>query len=189
MFLPRILYSGSDGISFMPERESNMDKKYFWKNLNCLWVFVFCIAVLWQAALSAPAVSAQALIVNAAEAEALEALNADRAKAGLKPLVYNESLTRLAREYAADMMERRFFAHDNPEGLTPFDRMRIKGISYRYAGENLAINDTVRAAQAAFMNSPTHRENVLHSQYSEVGIGVLAAPNGKIYVVQEFIGY
>lgn len=88
---------------------------------------IFCFALVSRFVLSPPA-SAQALVVTAMEAEALEALNADRLKNGLDPLVYNEALTRLARAYAADMIERRFFSHDTPEGLTPFDRMRLNEI-------------------------------------------------------------
>lgn len=176
-------------VIFHARKENRMEKIFFCKKKGYLWLMIFCFALISRIVFSPPAaVSAQDLVVTAMEAEAFEVLNADRLKNGLDPLVYNEALTRLARSYAADMIERRFFAHDNPEGLTPFDRMRLNGISYLYAGENLAINDTVRAAQAAFMNSPTHRENVLHSRFTEVGVGVLTAPNGKIYVVQEFIG-
>ncbi|MDF2564750.1 MAG: SCP-like extracellular [Massilibacillus sp.] len=121
------------------------------------------------------------------EVQALSLLNHDRAKNGLAPLVYNAELNKLAETYADDMMKRGFFAHNNPEGLTPFDRMAKVGITYQYAGENLALNDTIEAAQLAFMNSPTHRENILNTHYTEVGIGVKYAPNGKVYVVQEFI--
>ena len=122
------------------------------------------------------------------EVQALALLNNDRAKHGLAPLVYNAELNKLAETYADDMIKRGFFAHNNPEGLTPFDRMKNAGISYQYAGENLALNDTVEAAEIAFMNSPKHRENILNPHYTEVGIGVKHGPNGKVYVVQEFIG-
>lgn len=135
-----------------------------------------------------PSASLAADAPGAEHAEALNALNQDRAKKGLPPLVYNTQLARLAQSYAEDMIERKFFSHNNPEGLTPFDRMNRAGISYRHAGENLAVNDSVAAAETAFMNSPTHRDNILSSKFTEVGVGVKRAPNGKIYVVQEFIG-
>lgn len=125
---------------------------------------------------------------NIEQVQALALLNADRTKNGLVPLAYSAQLTKLAEDYAMDMINRQFFAHNNPEGLTPFDRMDQYDIVYRYAGENLALNDSVSAAQAAFMNSPTHRANVLNPNFTEVGIGVKYAPNGKIYVVQEFTG-
>lgn len=126
--------------------------------------------------------------LTAQEQQALTLLNNDRAKYGLPALKANSQLTRLAENYAKDMIARGFFAHNNPEGQTPFDRMRAAGISYRTAGENLAINTSVAAAENAFMNSAGHRANILNSGYTDVGIGVVQNSRGQLYVVQEFIG-
>ena len=112
----------------------------------------------------------------------------DRAKYGLPALKGNSQLNRLAENYAKDMIARGFFAHNNPEGQTPFDRMQAAGIGYRTAGENLAINSSVAAAETAFMNSSGHRANILSSGYTDVGIGVAQNSRGQLYVVQEFIG-
>lgn len=122
------------------------------------------------------------------EAQAFSLLNKDRAASGLPALKLNSSLTKLAENYAVDMIQRGYFSHYNPEGLSPFDRMSRAGISYRTAGENLAINVSVPAAEQAFMNSSGHRANILNSSYTEVGIGVVHSPSGSVYVVQEFIG-
>jgi uncharacterized protein YkwD len=86
------------------------------------------------------------------------------------------------------MINRGYFSHYNPEGQSPFDRMKKAGITYKTAGENLGINTSVSAAEKAFMNSSGHRANILNSAYTEVGIGVVHSPDGSIYVVQEFIG-
>lgn len=126
--------------------------------------------------------------VTADQKQAFDLLNADRAKNGLSPLKLNSQLTNLAGDYAQDMIKRNYFAHNNPEGLTPFDRMKNAGISYTYAGENLAINNNVTAAETAFMNSSGHRANILNKNYTEVGVGVRYNNNGSTYVVQEFIG-
>ena len=123
-----------------------------------------------------------------AEKTAFDLLNADRAKNGLKPLKLNSQLTALGEKYAQDMINRNFFAHNNPEGLTPFDRMRQAGISYNTAGENLAINSNVNTAEVAFMNSAGHKANILNTQYTDVGIGVRYDASGAAHVVQEFIG-
>lgn len=120
--------------------------------------------------------------------QAITLLNNDRAKYDLPALKANSQLTKLAETYAQDMIARGFFAHNNPEGQTPFDRMQKAGISYRTAGENLAINNSIDAAQRAFMNSSGHRANILNKNFTEVGIGVVQHPNGQLYVVQEFIG-
>jgi uncharacterized protein YkwD len=127
-------------------------------------------------------------VLSAQEQQALTLLNNDRAKNGLSSLKANSQLTRLAENYAKDMIARGFFAHNNPEGQTPFDRMQAAGISYRTAGENLAINSNVTAAETAFMNSSGHRANILNSSYTDVGIGVAQNSSGQVYVVQEFIG-
>ncbi|MBP2652720.1 MAG: SCP-like extracellular [Firmicutes bacterium] len=122
------------------------------------------------------------------EQQALALLNADRAANGLPALKLNSQLTALAESYVKDMISRGFFAHNNPEGLSPFDRMRQAGISYRYAGENLAINASVTGAESALMNSSGHRANILNANYTQVGIGVARSSSGMVYVAQEFIG-
>jgi uncharacterized protein YkwD len=135
-----------------------------------------------------PTAPSSGTTLSAQEAQALTLLNKDRAANGLAALKSNSQLTRLAENYAKDMISRGFFAHNNPEGQTPFDRMNQAGISYRTAGENLAINSSVTAAETAFMNSAGHRANILNSSYTEVGIGVVQNARGQVYVVQEFIG-
>lgn len=126
--------------------------------------------------------------IKSAEQQAFDLLNADRKANGLPALRLNGSLVVLAENYGQDMINRNYFSHYNPEGLSPFDRMRNYGINYRSAGENLAINNSVSAAERAFMNSPGHRANILNSSYTEVGVGVSYDSRGSVYVVQEFIG-
>lgn len=123
----------------------------------------------------------------ATEKTALNLLNADRAANGLKALKLNSQLTVLGENYAQDMINRNFFSHTNPEGLSPFDRMKQAGISYSYAGENIAINSNVTTAEQAFMNSAEHKANILNTNYTDVGIGVRLDANGSAHVVQEFI--
>ncbi|MCE5286710.1 MAG: CAP domain-containing protein [Pelosinus sp.] len=120
------------------------------------------------------------------ELRAFNLLNADRAKNGLPALKWNSKLAGLAEDYGQDMINRHYFSHYNPEGQSPFDRMRTAGISYSYAGENLAINTSVDTAEQAFMNSPGHRANILNANYTEVGLGVRYDSRGEAYVVQEF---
>jgi uncharacterized protein YkwD len=126
--------------------------------------------------------------IKSAEQRAFDLLNADRRANGLPTLKMNGSLVVLAENYGEDMIKRNYFSHYNPEGQSPFDRMRNYGISYRYAGENLAINNSVDAAERALMNSPGHRANILNPNYTEVGVGVNYDSRGSVYVVQEFIG-
>ena len=124
--------------------------------------------------------------LTADEQKAINLMNADRAAHGLPALKVNTRLVTLARDYAQDMINRNYFSHYNPEGQSPFDRMSQYGVRYSYAGENLAINRSVEAAEQAFMNSPGHRANILSPNYSEIGIGVKYS-GGSVYVVQQFI--
>ena len=130
----------------------------------------------------------QSASVQREEQRAFELLNADRRANGLAALAWNPQLAELARDYGQDMLSRDFFSHDNPEGQSPFDRMRARGITFRYAGENLASNGSVEAAESAFMDSPGHRANILNSHFNKVGIGVCRGNDGSVYVIQEFIG-
>jgi uncharacterized protein YkwD len=125
--------------------------------------------------------------ISTDEQKAFALLNADRTANGLQPLKLNAQLSSLGKNYAKDMINRGFFAHNNPEGQTPFDRMHQAGVNYTYAGENLAINTSVTAAEKAFMNSTGHRANILNKNYTEVGLGVQTNSKGSVYVVQEFI--
>lgn len=125
---------------------------------------------------------------SADEKRAFDLLNGDRAKQGLQPLKFNLQLAALGGKYAQEMINRKFFAHKDPEGNSPFDRMKEAGIGYVYAGENLAINTNINTAEQAFMNSPGHRSNILSPNYTEVGLGVRYDGKGATYVVQEFIG-
>jgi uncharacterized protein YkwD len=124
---------------------------------------------------------------SAAEQQAVSLLNADRSANGLSALQVDSRLTSLARNYAQDMIDRNYFSHYNPEGQSPFDRLKQAGISYSAAGENIGVNQSVAKAEAAFMNSSGHRANILNSAYTKVGIGVAYDKNGNIYIVQDFI--
>jgi uncharacterized protein YkwD/uncharacterized membrane protein required for colicin V production len=120
------------------------------------------------------------------EAQMLEMVNRERAAAGLKPLAPDPALTEVARAHSADMFARGYFAHVTPEGLNPFDRMTKAGISFRIAGENLALAPTLQLAHTGLMNSPGHRANILRPEFGRVGIGILDGGFRGIMVSQEF---
>jgi len=99
--------------------------------------------------------------------------NAERAENNAPPLTENKLLALAAEMKAQDMAERGYFAHTSPDGKTPWYWLQEVGYSYSYAGENLAVNffesdDVARA----WMNSPTHRANIIKPNYTEIGIGV-----------------
>jgi uncharacterized protein YkwD len=120
------------------------------------------------------------------EAKMVELVNRERASAGLRPLAPDPELTEVARRHSADMFARGYFAHDTPEGLDPFARMREAHVRYLTAGENLALAPTLQVAHNGLMNSPGHRANILHPQFGHLGIGIMDGGIRGLMVSQEF---
>lgn len=127
---------------------------------------------------------------SAYELQVLELVNEERAKYGLKPLEWDNALANVARAHSNDMANRGFFAHNNPDGETPFDRINAAGINYRSAGENIAAGQkSPQEVVNAWMNSEGHRANILNSSYTKLGVGFVTTNNGyKTYWTQNFIG-
>lgn len=136
---------------------------------------------------------ASASLVLAAEItpqNVVEFVNFERKKVGLEPLLENELLSRSAENKAQDMISKDYFAHNSPEGVTPWDWIEKEGYDYKFAGENLAINfKSAEKQNEAFMESATHRKNILGEQFNEIGVAVASRTvNGKktIVTVQQF---
>lgn len=126
--------------------------------------------------------------LTADESKMLELVNQERQKVGLKPLKNDMRLVDISRKKSKDMIDKNYFGHTSPTYGTPFDALKNNGVSYRYAGENLAGAPTVERAHNGLMNSPGHRANILNPNYTHVGIGIVdGGPYGKMYT-QTFIG-
>lgn len=126
--------------------------------------------------------------LNADEARMFELVNQERVKNGLRPYQIDMELVKVARVKAKDMVDRNYFAHHSPTYGSPFEMMKKFGITYRTAGENLAGASDVERAHVNLMNSPGHRANILHANFTKIGIGVVqGSPYGKIFV-QLFTG-
>ena len=124
--------------------------------------------------------------VRAYEQEVIRLVNVERAKYGLAALTEDWELSRVARYKSQDMHDNRYFAHSSPTYGTPFQMIRAFGLSYRTAGENIAMGyATPAAVVAGWMNSEGHRANILNSAYTKIGVGYVA--DGR-YWTQQFIG-
>ncbi|MEC0178483.1 CAP domain-containing protein [Paenibacillus favisporus] len=116
-------------------------------------------------------------------AQVIKLVNQERAKAGLGALKENTKLSGMAMDKAKDMYSNNYFDHNSPTYGSPFDMMKKYGISYSYAGENIAKGQKDPAdVMNAWMNSEGHRANILNSHYTTIGV---AYYNGVW--VQEFI--
>jgi len=116
--------------------------------------------------------------------------NQERGKNGLPDLSYNEKLANAASQKAQDMFTRNYWAHYGPDGSTPWDFILKSDYQYEYAGENLAKNFLFsNGVVDAWMKSPTHHDNLLRKDYTEVGFAVVnGVLNGEqtTLVVQMF---
>lgn len=117
-------------------------------------------------------------------AQVVDLVNKERSKAGLKPLATQANLTKVAAAKAADMRQNGYFDHQSPTYGSPFDMMKQFGVTYSYAGENIAKGQrTPSEVMNAWMNSEGHRQNIMNANFTHIGV---AYDNG--YWVQEFIG-
>lgn len=117
-------------------------------------------------------------------------VNEKRMEANLPELKMSQELSIAATQKAADMFTKNYWAHVSPTGVTPWVFINGAGYNYVYAGENLARSfDNARQVVDAWMESPTHRANILKKEYTDIGLAVM---NGKLngeettLVVQEF---
>ena len=124
------------------------------------------------------------------EQQVLALVNQERAKQGLSALSWSDELTAVARAHSKDMAARGFFSHTNPDGQSPFDRMKAVGISYRTAGENIAAGQrTPQEVVNAWMNSEGHRANILNASYTRLGVGYASGSGAySTYWTQCFAG-
>lgn len=120
------------------------------------------------------------------EEQVVALVNEQRAANGLQPLTLNSALSNAARAKSQDMHDNHYFAHESPTYGSPFEMLASFGISYRAAGENIAMGyATPEAVMNAWMNSSGHRANILNASYTQIGVGYVADGN---YWTQEFTG-
>lgn len=101
--------------------------------------------------------------------------NTDRAAYNLGGLTINPKLTQAAQAKANDMASKSYFAHTSPEGVDSWFWFKQSGYDFQHAGENLAVDFSDSAdVERAWMNSPSHRDNILNGKYTEVGIATAA---------------
>ena len=120
------------------------------------------------------------------ETEMLQLVNEERIKVGLNLLKSDPEMAEVARAHSRDMFTRGYFAHLNPDGKTPFDRMTAARVKYKAAGENLALAPTLDIAHNGLMNSPGHRANILQKNFGRLGIGVLDGGKYGLMITQNF---
>lgn len=101
-------------------------------------------------------------------------LNEHRASVGCGPLAWNQGVAEVAETHSQDMLDRDFFAHTNPDGDTPADRLHAAGLDYRRMAENIAWGfPTGEAVLQGWLGSSGHRANIENCQLEEHGVGLV----------------
>jgi len=116
--------------------------------------------------------------------------NQNRATANISELEVNPLLEKAAQMKANDMADKSYFAHNTPDGKTPWYWLEQAGYKYAYAGENLAVNfENSEDVETAWMNSRGHFLNIMNPKYTEIGIATSTGvykDREAIFVVQMF---
>ena len=142
------------------------------------------------------------------ERQVHESVNLQRRANDRQPLEWDDTLVNLARAHSEDMAKRGYFKHVNPEGETPMKRLEQAGYNKcRLVGENIYQNnlysraitekkrttydwnsmETITATTLkGWMDSDSHRENILQNDYTREGVGVAIGSDDKVYITQIF---
>ena len=133
---------------------------------------------------------AQTPAIAEMETRVRQQINKIREEHGLQPLELNERLAGVARDYSRQMAQHDFFSHTGVDGKQVGERARAAGIAYWVVGENLFKSTNapqpVPLSIEGWMNSPGHRDNILHADYRETGVGIWRDGN-TYYFTQLFL--
>ncbi|EKN68473.1 SafA/ExsA family spore coat assembly protein [Schinkia azotoformans] len=122
------------------------------------------------------------------ETQVIQLTNQQRAKYGLPALATDWELSRVARYKSVDMRDKNYFSHTSPTYGSPFTMMKNFGIRYTAAAENIAAGQTSpQEVVNSWMNSPGHRQNILDSRMTHIGVGYAKGGSYQHYWTQMFI--
>lgn len=158
---------------------------------------------LWSAAAAPPAgksknISGLTLELSRLETEMWQMVNQDRAspqafaetKGHARPLEWDPRLAAVARTHSEEMALVGYFGHQGMDGSSPSARVSNAGVRWLVTGENIAKVIDPTQGEEMFMDEPkfqpNHRGNILRRDYNRVGIGIAKAPDGFLYITQEF---
>ena len=159
-------------------------KKHNQQFLKVYWPYIPVIALVmfglvfgydWRPVTSAGVYKNSGVLAYATEMSAsglLGATNMQRANNGAAALSLNSKLSSAAQAKANDMVARNYWSHKTPDGQDPWVFIDATGYAYQKAGENLAYGfDTSADTVTGWMNSPSHKANMLDTAFKEVGFG------------------
>lgn len=159
---------------FTPHESNNQRARLLHPSSVLLVIGVFLSLQIFIHAFSTRYPTILGYAAQIAPEEVIRLTNLERQSRGLSSLKSDPLLTKAAARKAADMVARDYWAHVSPVGTQPWFFISEAGYSYRYAGENLARDFSDPAGVVkAWMNSPSHRDNLLSNRYQDIGIAVI----------------
>jgi uncharacterized protein YkwD len=126
------------------------------------------------------------------EKRVFDLINDQRAENGLARLNWSDEVAEIARHHSENMANFKFFSHTDLDGLMVNDRADALGIKkWRAIGENIAFNrgykNPAESAVERWMQSASHRENLLSNRWRESGIGIAVTEDGTYYFTEVFL--
>lgn len=151
------------------------------------------LLILLSLALMLSALPAKNMSIENFEKEVWRLTNIERSRYSLPALTYEPGLVKLARYHSQNMLQRDFFAHRDPQGFDIAGRRKkyYPTLVVSSVGENIGKfrNSTgsfsPQELVAGWMNSPSHRENILHPDYTHLGVGIVKQ-GGTLFATQNF---
>ncbi|MDQ3129180.1 MAG: CAP domain-containing protein [Acidobacteriota bacterium] len=138
-----------------------------------------------------PNVSAPMTVLDL-ERQAFQLINEKRREQGLKELEWSESIAKIARLHSQNMADNKFFSHTGLDGSIVSDRADKSGLKkWRAIGENIAYNrgykQPIEFAVERWLQSSSHKQNLLNKEWQESAVGIAVTPEGTYYFTQVFL--
>jgi hypothetical protein len=159
---------------FIPHKDTHKKARLItWQAMACyLLLFIILQVVFSLLGYLSPGILGTSSSIT--QARIIELTNIEREKMGLSMLTQNDSLAQAAEAKANNMFEENYWAHFSPSGKDPWGFMKDAGYRFSFAGENLAKNFTNSdEVIKAWMNSPSHKENIVNGRFRDIGIAVV----------------
>jgi hypothetical protein len=177
-------------LLFLPVKENNYRPKFLESKL----LFYYIVILILLKLIALPFLfyfPKSFLFADIAKNVLVKLINTNRASFGLPPLKENIALDKAAYLKAEDMLQKGYFSHQSPQGVSPWHWLKSAGYNYQLAGENLAVGflDSEEVTQA-WMNSPSHKKNILNPNYQEIGTAVVRGnfQGNETNLVVQFFG-
>lgn len=175
--------------AFVPHKGNDF-RPHFLREHVVLTIVIVSILALLVSVTSYLVIRKTAFGSLVASSVLIDFTNETRKELGLSPLVRNNLLQESSLEKGQEMARLGYFAHASPDGSAPWKFFKAVSYSYKYAGENLALNfATSKQVHEGWLNSPKHRDNIVDSKFQEIGISVIPSTYKEkpvLFVVQHF---